>query len=375
MSREPKQTTSRTTTEYPSNRPLWVVLAILSILLVISLVVLSIQFYGYTRLDDRTIQLTSSMDETLEVFSAEYKNDAGAVTVRGQNGEKVLAPGTEMEYTLRFTNADKVALDYAFRPQATFTSMHKLPLQVRFLDSKGNYLIGSETTWVDIDQIDDVSCEGTLAKGETAEYVFQWQWPFESGNDELDTQLGSLSSNEDVGIDLTFGIHSTVNTSTSANGGLLRSPTGRLTIFAVIFLVLAVAVVAVLISILVRRLTRRKKPPVAPAVVKPEAPKPMPQAATVKLTTSGSGKMAFVNIDTLDQAFSAGERITLALVKERGLLPKSAKRMKILARTDSVLEKAFIVETQGISRQAHDLILRAGGQVILSNADAGEDNH
>ena len=48
-------------------------------------------------------------------------------------------------------------------------------------------------------------------------YIFSWQWPYESGNDEFDTMLGNLAVDEDV--TLTIEINAVAMADEYADGG------------------------------------------------------------------------------------------------------------------------------------------------------------
>ena len=73
-----------------------------------------------------------------------------------------------------------------------------------------------------------------------------------------------------------------------------------------------------------------------------------------------------VNIDTLVSNFNSGDRVTLKILKEKGLVSAKANQVKILARTDMTLNKALHIETQGISAQARQKIIAAGGTVTIT---------
>ena len=362
----------------------WSAFAILVILLVISIVVLSLRLHDYTKLDDRSVSLRSSMDETLEVFAVEYKNDAGEIVIQGSDGEKVIAPGSDVEYTLRLRNTDKVALDYSFLPDLKHTSEYELPIEIRLLDPDDNYVIGSETEWIPLAELEDVEkCTGTLLPNVTAEYIFQWRWPYESGDDSYDSFLGSVAFDGTIGVDLSFALHAEANTTIDANGGFFGSPTGNLVVLIVIFLLLAVSITLLLIHI-IRRIKAKKAEPVeAIPVVQPvveapaveEAPAPVVVAAPAAKPTF-TGKMALVNLDVLEDHFASGSLITIGILKEKGIIPQSAKQMKILARSSVAISKAFMVETQGISKNAEVAICRAGGRVVIAAPDdSGEEKH
>ena len=247
---------------FMSAKTFWCAFAILVILFIISIVVLSIRLHDYTKEDDRSVSLRSSMDESLNVFAMEYQNDSGEITIQGQDGAKVIAPGTDTEYTLRLRNTDKVALDYTFVPDLKFTSEHKLPIVIRLLDHEDNYIIGNETTWVALDEVGDVECSGTLMKNQTAEYVFQWKWPFESENDEYDSFLGSATLDENIGVDLDFALHAQANTTVASNGGFFKSPIGNIIVISIIALLLISVIILLLIYIIKKLKTKENQEPI-----------------------------------------------------------------------------------------------------------------
>lgn len=363
---------------FMNSKTFWTAFAILVILFIISTVVLSIRLYDYIKVDDREVLLKSTMDESLDVFAIEYENESGEITVKGAEGQKVIAPGTDIEYTLRIRNKDNVALDYSFTPVLEHTSEHKLPIVVRLLSPNDDYLIGNETTWVKIDELGDKEFSGTILKDESLEYVFQWKWPYESGDDAYDSFLGSNAESGDVGLDVSFTVHAEANTSAAANGGIFASPAGRFIVILIIAILLAIAITLLLIYIIKKY---REKPVEVPVpvveepvveepVVEEPAPAPAPAPAPVK-KPGFYGKMAFVNIDTLEALFNDGDRITIGILKEKGVIPADAKQMKLLARDADKLTKAFIIETQGVSQNAAIAIRLAGGSVIIAEPDTG----
>lgn len=233
----------------------WVAIALLVILAICSTVVLSVRLYDYTKTDDRTISLKTNMDEKLDVFSVIYKDASGEVIVEGADGEKVVAPGTAVDYTVRLRNTDKTAIDYDLVPQVEFTSTHKIPIKVRLLDPEDNYLAGDAKTWIDIEELNSIEHSGTLLKGEAIEFLFQWKWPFESGDDEYDTFLGDTVLTEDISIAVSFSVHSAANTDMDVNGGFFGSGAHD-NVGLMLFLILLLAAIALL---LVYKLIHRRK--------------------------------------------------------------------------------------------------------------------
>lgn len=229
------------------------VIIILVILTILSGVLLSIRLINYIQVDEREVKLTSNMQTQCNLFSVQYQNASGEITVSGADGQKVVAPGTSIEYTIRLRNADKTAIDYELIPKSTHTTQHTLPILVRMLDTQHNYIIGNETTWVAIGDIAGMSAEKTLVKGESAEYYFQWKWEFASGDDTYDTFLGSLSNTENVGIEVAFTVQAEANTDIGTNGGIMQSGLGDIIAAGITLLLLIIAIVLTVMVFLKKR--------------------------------------------------------------------------------------------------------------------------
>ena len=75
-----------------------------------------------------------------------------------------------------------------------------------------------------------------------------------------------------------------------------------------------------------------------------------------------SGQRAIINIGEIEANFSAGDTVTLDALKEKKLVPNSAKRLKVLA--DGTISKALTIEANSFSVQAIKMIRLTGGTVI-----------
>ena len=78
---------------------------------------------------------------------------------------------------------------------------------------------------------------------------------------------------------------------------------------------------------------------------------------------AGHGQQDIINIGILDQNFEAHDVITLAVLKEKGLISKKAGRMKVLA--DGGLNKPLTIKSESYSIQAIKMIELTGGTVII----------
>lgn len=358
----------------------WVAIAILAILLIISLVVLSIRLFDYTKKDDYAVSLKSNMDSKLDIFSVDYSNASGEITVSGADGAKVIAPGTDVEYTVRLRNTDKVAIDYDLAPQVEIISEHELPIVIRLLDYNDNYLVGDAKTWVTLEALNGISQSATLEQGESAEYIFQWKWPFESGDDAYDSFLGNSSVNENISVSIAFTVHAEANTSLEYNGGFWGSGAGDTFVGVLFFILLLAAIILLIIAIFRQRIPKEiivevpifktVEVPVPMPTPKPKAePKPEPKPPVKIRVPKVEGKMAYINIDALHKHFRSGERVTLGKLKEKGLVSADTKQYRVLAKNGSHLDKALIIEAQSVSSTAREYIIKTGGQVIITRAE------
>ena len=78
---------------------------------------------------------------------------------------------------------------------------------------------------------------------------------------------------------------------------------------------------------------------------------------------AGHGQQDIINIGVLDQNFEAHDVITLAVLKEKGLISRKAGRMKVLA--DGTLNKPLTIKSESYSIQAIKMIELTGGTVII----------
>ncbi len=342
----------------------WVAMGILGSLLLASLVILAVRIANFSAADNREVSLSSKIhDDQVDLFDVQYSNASGQITVAGMDGDKVLAPGTKVEYTIRIRNTDSVAIDYCLGTDLVQDAQYPLPIVVRLLDPEDNYILGNEKTWASLEELEQISYRHTLMSGEAAEYVFQWKWPYESGDDEYDTFLGNLT--EDVCLQVSLSVSATANTGIYANGGWIKSGAIYNIALALLAILLLAAIILLLLTVL-----RRKVIPAIVEVLAPKEPDPEPVAVAVHqarpLKERAIGRVASVNLDVLQKHFIDGDEVSLRVMKRKGLLPKNAVRMKVLANNGDKLDKRLTVRTQAISAQARKIITEAGGTVIIS---------
>ena len=78
---------------------------------------------------------------------------------------------------------------------------------------------------------------------------------------------------------------------------------------------------------------------------------------------AGNGYKTYINIGDIDKKFEANDTVTLAVLKEKGMVEKKAQRIKILA--DGELTKPLTVKAESFSIQAIKMIELTGGTVVI----------
>lgn len=184
---------SQTQTKKRGGTWLMVLLIIFLILFLLSTVILASRLYELATRDKYSVDLGIGTNGELELFSIEYSNEAGDITVQGANGQNVVAPGTTVDYDIRLRNRDDVTINFVLTPQVTYLTDDPVPLQVKLSDNYGNYLLGSDSEWVSVDELNGIIHKGAIHQGEVFTYHLSWQWVFETDEegDVYDTYLGN----------------------------------------------------------------------------------------------------------------------------------------------------------------------------------------
>ena len=98
-------------------------------------------------------------------------------------------------------------------------------------------------------------------------------------------------------------------------------------------------------------------------VVVEEDPTPVvAKDVEIKSLGSRSGRKFAINIDTLSKHFQKGDRVTIDVLKKKGLVPKKETAIKVLAR--GTLDKPLTVEAAAFSLDAIKMIVLVGGTAI-----------
>ncbi|MBR2888038.1 MAG: hypothetical protein IKB95_07405 [Bacteroidales bacterium] len=331
------------------------VLIVTIVLLVLSMLLLSMRIVKYAQEDEREVALQTNSDSELHIFSAYYTDANGELTIQSSKGDKVVAPGAHSSYTIRLRNNDEIAIDYEIAPHVIIIGTREsFPMLVRMRDAQGNYILGSAEEWVSVQRLKRFTYTGTLKKEEAADYVFEWMWPYESGNDELDTSLGNNENN--VGLEVSFAFHSVANLSLEPNGGLDNPDITKTIALAIVAFALLAAATILTIYIIKKRnaeLLGEDEPDFKSDTEGGESGRRAADSQTVS-----------VSLEMLAANFSAGAVINLVNLKRRGLIPTTTKRIHIVASPNFHLGKPFIVFASSVSPEAKRIIMSSGGTVF-----------
>ena len=174
----------------------------------------------------------------IDLFDTEYYGIGRDITVRSENGDRLIAPGTENEYTFNLKNTGNVAMDYSvsidvsLHMEGSEVSLDEFPLGVRLRHYSGEYLLGDGETWASVAKLEDYLEEDTLAVNNYAWYTIEWKWLFEEDiiddhdhlqlnvGDELDTLLGNVSAESPVGLSVAITTEAQPSEDMNAIGGV-----------------------------------------------------------------------------------------------------------------------------------------------------------
>ena len=163
--------------------------------------------------------------KTTDIFQAEYVNGEGKSAVVSQDGTKVIAPGVKTSYKFTMQNTGNMAVTYQTDLKFTLTigdevqEDYYFPMKVRLLNDRGEYIIGDETEWVDVQDAVLYGYPALLGANSYETFEFILCWEFEGGNDELDTLYGDLSAEKGVTLTLKIKTYAEEAPDPTAQGG------------------------------------------------------------------------------------------------------------------------------------------------------------
>lgn len=200
---------------------------------------------GFVVSDDNTVWSTQTQ---VEIFKISYENGEQVVTVNSDNGDKLIAPGTENSYTFKLKNTGNVALDYSVDLEAFFSPAEiELPISCRLNRYDGKWIVGSQDAFASVPELDLAEDHASLGAGKYTYYTLEWCWPFESGDDLYDTFLGNLATEQDLCFTVVINTSASYCYDPSDDSGITPPQTGDS--FNLIFWVLVAAAAFIIMLI------------------------------------------------------------------------------------------------------------------------------
>lgn len=146
--------------------------------------------FEFKVLDDRKVWNTET---PIELFHTSWQNKSDEITVQSRNTQKVVAPGTEGNYTFSLQNSGKRNVQYKvwFEADSNFSN-YEIPLEFRIFGSNG--WMDRRGKWLCAEEFSKISEKRKLCPGRNAEYTLYWRWRFERDKDEQDTLYGDFSA-------------------------------------------------------------------------------------------------------------------------------------------------------------------------------------
>jgi len=111
-----------------------------------------------------------------------------------------IAPGVSNSYNFKVHNETENKIRYNIE----FVEDSEYAMYMRYrLKRADNYIIGSDSEWVGASEL--ISAYKELPMNGVDSYTLDWEWPYESGHDSLDTEIGeSMTSKYSLDIKINF---------------------------------------------------------------------------------------------------------------------------------------------------------------------------
>lgn len=317
-------------------------------------------------------------DTQVEIFRVSYINGEQKVTVKGENGDKLIAPGTESSYTFKLKNNGNTALDYTVCVDACFSSEDiTVPIVGRISRYDGQWICGGKNSYADVKALDSAQDSETLAAGRYTYYTLDWRWQFESGNDEYDTLLGNMAADEDLLFTIRLVTAAAENPDPYSGGGLLSPKTGDDRHIA---LCLSLVIVLIIIMILLIILSKRREKGESCNTVDKGAEKPRkkfkPKTVLRLILLALCTAILGMNVYLLNASVLVGNRLPMpfgygaAVVLSGSMEPALHKDdMIIVRKADSLAEGDIAVFQDGGSLVVHRIV-KIDGETVTTKGDA-----
>lgn len=163
----------------------------------------------------------------VDIFKSSYTNKVGQLTVKSNDGDKIIAPGTSNSFVFKLANTGNVPLDFELDIDAYITpDGYELPVKVRLHRYDNTWLLGDKDNWMFIPHLDQSGDKGTMGAGKYFYYTLDWEWPFESDS-RYDTYLGDTARFvEDISLTIVINTYAEASDNINADMGITIPNTG-----------------------------------------------------------------------------------------------------------------------------------------------------
>lgn len=284
-------------------RKVWVVAGIILLLILITLIFLLVRSSSFASYERNSIFLVPvnpglvvnddkqawGTENCIDLFEEVYSGNGKDITVESSNGDKLIAPGTESEYTFNLKNTGNVAMDYNVTIDASLEFddqelvLKQLPIGVRLRTYSGEYLLGDGKNWVSLAYLEDYSSSGTLSVNNYAWYTLEWKWLYEEYiidengklvgpvGDEWDTVLGNVSAETPISLKVVISTIATPSKDYDAIGGIEQYHSddgmfiqrsemgGQLRFWPILLIILLIILIAIVAIMIWREKSKEKE--------------------------------------------------------------------------------------------------------------------
>lgn len=163
------------------------------LLLIVTSLVLAITF--------GVVAIIDTPDDSVIVIS--LSDDDGVIdkTRKIAVFDNSIAPGSLGEYYFDITNPHSRDLIYSFNVQELYNGETVDNFPMRYRIRMNNLYIVNEDEWVVAERLSFTELD--IHDRSTTQFTLEWYWPFESGNDTLDTYFGNDNGEYSIVVNVT----------------------------------------------------------------------------------------------------------------------------------------------------------------------------